>query len=92
MNNNSNYDIQVYYIKGCKVTRTFIFNGFVLNVNDEPITDSIKRKIGRKSLLCELTNEGFDYDIMNLYQVPVTELSLGDILLLNGKLKVSKPT
>ena len=91
MGNKSTYDIKVYYVKGCKVSATYIFNGFVLNVNDEPITDSIKRKVGNK-LLCELTNEGFDYDVVNLYQVPMSQLSLGDILLLDGKIEASKPT
>ena len=86
-----NYDIKVYYVKGCKVSSTYIFSGFVLNVNDEPITDSIKRKVGNK-LLCELTNEGFEYDVVNLYQVPLNQLSLGDILLLDGKIEASKPT
>lgn len=87
-----NYDIKVYYVKGCKISRTCIFSGFVLNVNEEPITDSIKRKVGTDKLLCELTNEGFEYDVMNLYQVPLTELSLGDLLLLDGKIEASKPT
>ena len=81
---NSNYDIKVYYVKGCKVSGTYIFNGFVLNVDDEPIIDSIKRKVDKLNLLCELTNEGFDYNTVSLYQVPMTELSLGDILLLDG--------
>ena len=92
MANKSTYDIKVYYIKGCKVSATYIFSGFVLNVDDESIIDSIKRKVGKSPLLCELTNEGFDYDIANLYQVPLSELSLGDLLLLDGKLKASKPT
>jgi hypothetical protein len=92
MNNNSNYNIKVYYVKACKVNIKQIFSGFVLNVNEEPIIDSIKRKVGKKNLLCEVTNEGFDYDIVNLYQVPLTELSLGDLLLLDGKIEASKPT
>ena len=91
MNNKSNYDIKVYYVKGCKVSATYIFSGFVLNVNEEPITDSIKRKVGNR-LLCELTNEGFEYDVVNLYQVPLSQLSLGDLLLLDGKIEASKPT
>ena len=92
MDNKSNHTITVYYVKGCKVSAKYIFNGFVLNVDEEPITDSIKRKVGSSKLLCELTNEGFDYDIANLYQIPMTELSLGDILLLDGKIDASKPT
>ena len=76
-------DIKIYHVKGCKISKTFIFNGYVLNINGEPIIDSIKRKCG-KTLLCELTNEGFDYDIANIYAVPLTELSVGDLLLLTG--------
>ena len=47
--------------------------------------DSIKRKTGYKNLLCEMTNEGFDYDEVNINTVPVTQLSLGDILIAIGK-------
>lgn len=88
MSNKSNYDIKVYFVRGCKVSAKQIFNGFVLNVNDEPIIDSIKRKVGN-NLLCELTNEGFEYDVVNLFQVPISQLSLGDMLLLDSKLKIS---
>ena len=87
-----NYDIKVYYVMGCKVSVRYIFNGYVLNVNNEPIIDSIKGKVGEKNLLCELTNEGFEYNAVNLYQVPINELSLGDLLLLDGKIEASKPT
>ena len=82
------YNIKVYYVKGCKVNISYIFSGYVLNVDDEPIIDSIKRKLARPNLLCEVTNEGFDYDIANLYSIPLSELSLGDLLLLFGKISV----
>ena len=36
-------------------------------VDDETIVKSIKRKLGVESLLCEITNEGFDYDKVNVY-------------------------
>lgn len=78
------YTIKAYYVKGCKVSRVKIFTGYVLNIDNEPIIDSIKRKVGEKNLLCEITNEGFDYDFVELYSVPVTELSLGDIMIITG--------
>lgn len=77
-------NMKVYYVKGCKITNKFIFSGYVMNVNDEPIITSIKRKFGMNNILCELTNEGFDYDQANIYSVPLTELSLGDFLLITG--------
>lgn len=76
--------LKAYYVKGCKVSTKNIFSGYVLNVNDEPIINSIKRKVGVKKLLCEITNEGFDYNPVDTYSVPVTELSLGDILIISG--------
>lgn len=76
--------IKAYYIKGCKIDFKTIFSGYVLNIDDEPITESIKRKTGANALLCEVTNEGFDYDRVKLYSVPVTELSAGDIMMLSG--------
>ena len=78
--------VTAYYVKGCKLTHKNIFSGYVLNINNEPIIDSIKRKTGykSKSLLCELTNEGFDYDEVDMYSIPVTELSFGDLLIATG--------
>ena len=72
--------ISAYYVKGCKLDNKNIYNGYVLNIDDEHILDSIKRKTGYKdkSLLCELTNEGFDYDKVSIDTVPITELSIGD--------------
>jgi len=89
VNNKSTYDIKVYHVKNCKVSNKYDFTGCVLNVDDEPIIESIKRKLGLKGhmLLCEMTNEGFDYDIVDLFKVPLSELSLGDILLLDSKIK-----
>lgn len=86
MENKNN--IKAYYVNGCKVDRRTIFSGYVLNVDNEPITDSIKRKVGVSKLLCELTNEGFDYNSVQIYTVPLTELSLGDILLITGNYSV----
>jgi hypothetical protein len=80
-----NKNIKIYYVKGCKVNIKTIFSGYIININDEPIIDSIKRKVQYKPLLCELTNEGFDYDLVNIYSIPLNELSLGDLLLILGK-------
>ena len=77
--------VKAYYVKGCKLSYKSIFSGYVLNINDESIIESIKRKTGYKNLLCEMTNEGFDYDEVNINTVPVTQLSLGDILIAIGK-------
>lgn len=79
-----NCNVKAYYIKGCKLNAKSIFTGYVLNINDEPITESIKRKFGYKSLLCEITNEGFEYDLVPMYSIPVRELTLGDIMLVTG--------
>ena len=71
-----------YYVKGCKISRTEMFSGYILNKDDEPIIESIKRRLGVDNLLCELTNEGFEYDKVNVYSIPLTELCLGDYLML----------
>ena len=49
----NNYKVQVYYVKGCKIDNKTIFSGYVLNVDDESIIDSIKRKIGYKDKIYE---------------------------------------
>lgn len=79
-------NIKAYKIKNCKINNKTIFSGYVLNVDDENILDSIKRKIGMKGkiLLCEITNEGFEYNKVDIYSIPMTEISLGDFLLING--------
>ena len=77
-------NVKAYYVKGCKVDAKTIFSGYVLNVDDEPITESIKRKIGVKNLLCELTNEGFDYEYTNLLAIPLSELTVGDYFIISG--------
>ena len=77
-------NIKAYYVKGCKIDYKTIFSGYVLNVDDEPIIDSIKRKVAKDNLLCELTNEGFDYDYVNITTIPLTELTVGDYLLISG--------
>ena len=84
----NNYKIKAYRVTGCKIIYKQLFSGYVLNINDEPIIESIKRKVGLKSLVCELTNEGFDYHLTDLYSIPVTELSLGDIMLITGNYSV----
>lgn len=76
--------IKAYYIKRCKVDAKTIFSGYVLNVDDEPITESIKRKVGVKNLLCELTNEGFDYEYTSLLAIPLSELTVGDYFIISG--------
>lgn len=76
--------IKAYYVKGCKIDAKTIFSGYVLNINDEPIIDSIKRKVAARSLLCELTNEGFDYEYVKLTTIPLTELTVGDFLIISG--------
>ena len=81
----TNKNIKAYYIKGCKIDYKTIFSGYVLNVNDEDIIDSIKRKVAKEKLLCELTNEGFDYDYVKITTIPLTELTLGDYLLISGQ-------
>ena len=78
-------NVQAYYVKGCKIDNKTIFSGYVLNINDEPIIDSIKRKVGMRNLLCEISNEGFDYDVVDIFSIPVTELTLGDIMIILGK-------
>lgn len=80
----SNYTVKAYYVKGCKVSHKRIFSGYVLNLNNESIIDSIKRKVGVTALLCEITNEGFDYDPVDTYSIPATELTLGDIAVITG--------
>lgn len=77
--------IKGYYVKGCKIDAKTIFSGYVLNVDDEPIIDSIKRKVVKDNLLCELTNEGFDYDYVAVATIPLTELTVGDYLLISGQ-------
>ncbi len=79
------YSVKSYYIRGCKVDNKAIFNGYVFNIDDEPITESIKRKLNVNSLLCEITNEGFEYDPVDMYSIPFTELTIGDFMLLLGK-------
>lgn len=81
---NNNYNVKAYFVKGCKISYKRIFSGYILNLNDEPIIDSIKRKVGMESLLCEITNEGFDYESVDMYSIPVAELSLGDIMVITG--------
>lgn len=76
--------VKAYKVKNCKVSNKELFSGYVLNVDDENIVKSIKRKLGVESLLCEITNEGFDYDKVNIYSVPMTEMTLGDFMLING--------
>lgn len=78
-------NVQAYYVKGCKIDNKTIFSGYVLNINDEPIIDSIKRKFVTNHLLCELTNEGFDYDRVNITTIPLTELTVGDYLIISGQ-------
>lgn len=73
--------IKLFKVTGCKVSKEKIFTGYVINVDNEPITDSIKRKVGVKALLCELTNEGFEYNQVRAYGIPLSELTLGDIVL-----------
>lgn len=72
------------YVKGCKIDYKTIFTGYVLNVDDEPIIDSIKRKVVKDNLLCELTNEGFDYNYVPLTTIPLSELTVGDYLLISS--------
>ena len=79
--------IAAYYVKRCKLSYKDIFSGYVLNLDDESIIDSIKRKTGYKTLLCETTNEGFDYDQVNIYSIPITELSVGDFMIITGQYK-----
>ena len=79
-----NCKVKAYYIKGCKLSPKSIFSGYVLNINDEPIIESIKRKTGCKVLTCEITNEGFEYDVVPMYSIPMKELTLGDIMVVTG--------
>lgn len=78
-------NVQGYYVKGCKIDYKTIFSGYVLNIHNESIIDSIKRKVGRNELLCELTNEGFDYDEVSVFSIPIKELTVGDIMIINGR-------
>ena len=82
----NSYNIKAYFVKGCKLSPKSIFSGYVLNIDDESIIDSIKRKTGYKSLLCEVSGEGFDYDPVPLYSIPASDLSLGDLMLITGNL------
>ena len=82
----NSYNVTAYYVRGCKLDHKNIFNGYVLNIDNEQITESIKRKTGYKSLLCEITNEGFNYDPVRIYSIPVSELTLGDIMLVTCNL------
>lgn len=84
-------NIQGYYVKGCKIDRKTIFSGYVLNINDESIIDSIKRKVGYDELLCELTNEGFDYDKVSTFSIPMTGLTVGDIMIITGQYNQQVP-
>lgn len=83
-NNAKLINVKTYFVTGCKVTKSRIFNGYVINVNHEDITKSIARKMGTQKLLCETTWEGFDYHQVSPYSIPLTELTLGDLLLFNG--------
>lgn len=82
---NNNYTVTAYYVKGCKISYKNIFSGYVLSIGNESIIDSIKRKVGMRNLLCEISNEGFDYDVVDIFSIPVTELTLGDIMIILGK-------
>jgi len=84
-NENKNaVSVSIYKITGCKVKSDYIFDGYVLRVNDEDITKSIRRKLDMGALLCEITNEGFEYNIASLFSVPITELSIGELLVIFG--------
>lgn len=89
MINTEKIRVKIYKVKGCKTTRGLIFNGYVCNINDEPIINSIRRKTGLDKLFCELTNEGFEYDeVTNPYSIPMSMLTLGDFMLINNNILI----
>lgn len=83
------HNIKAYNIRNCKISRFTIFSGVVLNINEEPIIDSVKRKVGLDKLFCETINEEIRYSEISLFSVSVSELTIGDLLLITGNYNAS---
>lgn len=74
--------IKAYRVSGCKVSRTELWSGIVIKEEKETIIDAIKRRLGKETLLCELTNEGFDYDEIYFNEITLNDISVADYLLI----------
>lgn len=74
--------LRAYKVKGCKVSRTELWSGVVIKEEKETIIDAIKRRLCRKVVLCELTNEGFDYEEMSFNEITLNDISITDYLLI----------
>lgn len=74
--------LRAYRVSGCKVSRTELWNGIVIKEEKETIIDAIKRRLCKETLLCEITNEGFDYDEIYFNEITLNDISIADYLLI----------
>lgn len=74
--------IKAYKVYNCKVSKTELWSGVVLKEEKETIIDAIKRRLCRETLLCEITNEGFDYDEIYFNEITLNDISIADYLLI----------
>lgn len=74
--------LRAYRVSGCKVSRTELWNGVVIKEEKETIIDAIKRRLCKEALLCEMTNEGFDYDEIYFNEITLNDISIADYLLI----------
>lgn len=74
--------IKAYKIYNCKVSKTELWSGVVLKEEKETIIDAIKRRLCKEKLLCEITNEGFDYDEIYFNEITLNDISIADYLLI----------
>lgn len=74
--------LRAYRVSGCKVSRTELWNGVVIKEEKETIIDAIKRRLCKETLLCEITNEGFDYDEVYFNEITLNDISMADFILI----------
>lgn len=74
--------IKAYRVHNCKVSKTELWSGVVLKEEKETIIDAIKRRLCKEKLLCEITNEGFDYDEIYFNEITLNDISIADYLLI----------
>lgn len=77
--------VEAYRVTNCKVAYDRLWSGIVIKKENEEITDAIKRRLGTKGLLCELTNEGFDYDLIPFNTITLQDISIIDYLYITQK-------
>lgn len=74
--------LRAYRVIGCKVSYTELWNGIIIKEEKETIIDAIKRRLCKETLLCEITNEGFDYDEIYFNEITLNDISIADCLLI----------